>query len=122
MAHSHSWHSKVGLPNDYENDNPGQRNISPSQVEEMSRHTGINIKGYRLQDRAAEVNRLHEQEIHERQISAMKKDPTLAATLHGNKPHKGAMIDKEIMEEEEEIMRKKNMKKGSNSMTGATHM
>ena len=39
------------------------------------------------------------------------------ATLHGNKPHKGAIIDKQLMEEEAAMLMKK--KKSSGSMPGS---
>ncbi|KAI9857626.1 MAG: hypothetical protein M1824_004744 [Vezdaea acicularis] len=41
------------------------------------------------------------------ETKAFKKDPTLPAQLHGNEPSKGAKIDKELQEEEEEELRKK---------------
>ena len=37
----------------------------------------------------------------------MKKDPTLLAKMHGNKPSRGAEIDAEIQAEEEEELRRK---------------
>lgn len=42
---------------------------------------------------------------------------TKQATLHGNKPYKGALIDKELQEEDEAMLRKKQ-EKGTESMTG----
>ncbi|TKA46687.1 hypothetical protein B0A55_12872, partial [Friedmanniomyces simplex] len=36
-----------------------------------------------------------------------KKDATLPATSHGNEPSKGAKIDQELREEEEEMLAKK---------------
>ncbi|KAK3678143.1 hypothetical protein LTR78_002239 [Recurvomyces mirabilis] len=36
-----------------------------------------------------------------------KKDATLPARSHGNEPSKGAKIDQELREEEEEILKKK---------------
>ncbi|KAF2861767.1 hypothetical protein K470DRAFT_256616 [Piedraia hortae CBS 480.64] len=36
-----------------------------------------------------------------------QKDPTLPAISHGNEPSKGAKIDKQIQEEEEELLKKK---------------
>lgn len=36
-----------------------------------------------------------------------QEDPTSVARAHGNEPSKGAKIDKEIMDEEEEELRKK---------------
>jgi len=39
-----------------------------------------------------------------------EKDPTAPAKLHGNEPSKGAKVDKEIAEEEAEIIAKKDAK------------
>ncbi|QIW99085.1 hypothetical protein AMS68_004603 [Peltaster fructicola] len=41
------------------------------------------------------------------EVQQLKEDPTLPARAHGNEPSKGAKIDKEIQEEEEEILKKK---------------
>jgi hypothetical protein len=38
------------------------------------------------------------------------------ATLHGNKPHKGAIIDKELQEEDEALLRKKGDAKTGKKM------
>ncbi|KAL8968246.1 MAG: hypothetical protein Q9197_004984 [Variospora fuerteventurae] len=37
-------------------------------------------------------------------------DPTLPAKKHGNEPSKGAKIDAEIQQEEEEMLKKKGIK------------
>ncbi|KAF1950138.1 hypothetical protein CC80DRAFT_509920 [Byssothecium circinans] len=37
----------------------------------------------------------------------LKKDPTLPAVSHGNKPSRGAEIDKELAEEDAEVMKNK---------------
>ncbi|RMZ88379.1 hypothetical protein DV736_g4395, partial [Chaetothyriales sp. CBS 134916] len=42
---------------------------------------------------------------------ASQKDPTLPAKLHGNEPSRGAAIDKEIADEEAEIIARKDAKK-----------
>jgi len=72
----------------------------------------------------------------------MKKDPTLAvrispqgrgqlvdnnqATLHGNRPAKGAMMDKELMTEDAETVRRmeerKERKKGLGHSSGSSSM
>ncbi|KAK3319596.1 hypothetical protein B0T19DRAFT_445399 [Cercophora scortea] len=90
-------YSKVGFANTYEAADDSQRKISKSEVEEQSRHSNVNLKGY-LPIRV---------KIREKRAEAMKKDPTLPATLHGNKPSKGAMMDKELQAEEEAMLRKK---------------
>ena len=38
----------------------------------------------------------------------LKKDATLPARAHGNEPSRGAKIDQELREEEEELLRKKD--------------
>lgn len=43
-----------------------------------------------------------------------KKDSTLPAKMHGNEPSKGAKIDEELREEEQEVLKKK----GGNNMPG----
>ena len=48
------------------------------------------------------------------ETKASQKDPTAAAKMHGNEPSKGAKIDKELMDEEAEIIAKKDAaKKGA---------
>ncbi|KAI1615766.1 hypothetical protein EDD37DRAFT_613781 [Exophiala viscosa] len=42
---------------------------------------------------------------------AAREDPTLPAKMHGNEPSKGAKIDKEIEDEEAEIIAKKDAAK-----------
>lgn len=42
---------------------------------------------------------------------AGEADPTAPAKMHGNEPSRGAKIDKQIMDEEEEIIRKMDEKK-----------
>ncbi|KAK4444495.1 hypothetical protein QBC34DRAFT_442457 [Podospora aff. communis PSN243] len=88
-----------------------QRNISQSEIDEAAKRTGKNLKGYMPKDQIDAVNRIEREELHTRQAEAMKKDPTLAATLHGNTPHRGAMTDKELMMEDEETIRRMEEKK-----------
>ncbi|KAK3303661.1 uncharacterized protein B0T15DRAFT_560833 [Chaetomium strumarium] len=102
---SNAGNSNVGFPSLYEAQN--QRNYKQSEVAELTQHTGENVKGFLPKDQRREVNRLHAEESQRRQQEQIKKDPTLAATLHGNKPHKGAVIDKELQKEDEAILRKK---------------
>ena len=56
---------------------------------------------------AREEKREKEPEPEDFETKQSKKDPTLPATTHGNEPSKGAKIDKEIQDEEEEILKKK---------------
>ncbi|KAK4238135.1 hypothetical protein C8A03DRAFT_44091 [Achaetomium macrosporum] len=102
---SNAGHSNVGFPSLYEAQN--QRTFKQSEVDELTQHTGENVKGFMPKDQLGEVNRLHAEESQRKREEQIKKDPTLAATLHGNKPHKGAMIDKELQEEDEAMLKKK---------------
>ena len=40
-----------------------------------------------------------------------EEDPTLPAKMHGNEPSRGAKIDKELQDEEAEIIAKMDAKK-----------
>ncbi|KAH6640294.1 hypothetical protein F5144DRAFT_609325 [Chaetomium tenue] len=123
-------HSNVGI---YESQD--QRHYTQEEVDEMTRHTGENVKGFMPKGQTEELNRLQTEEvslalptllfytlcvariianccfclqIHRKQAENLKKDPTLAATLHGNAPAKGAIIDKELQEEDEAALRRKS--------------
>ncbi|KAK4243416.1 hypothetical protein C7999DRAFT_36248 [Corynascus novoguineensis] len=102
---SNAGHSNVGFPNIYESDD--QRTHSRSEAEDLRKHTGENILGFMPKDRQREIDRLREEEIRRKQAEKVKKDPTLAATMHGNAPARGAIIDKELQEEDEAVLRKK---------------
>ncbi|KAK4198746.1 hypothetical protein QBC40DRAFT_283184 [Triangularia verruculosa] len=112
---SYAGHSNVGFPNIYEDSN--QKNIKKSEVDEVTRHSGENVKGFMPKDQPGEVNRLYEERLKRARAEALKKDPTLAATMHNNKPSKGAIIDREIEEEERAMLEKKKGK----GMTGESH-
>ncbi|KFX85848.1 hypothetical protein O988_09869 [Pseudogymnoascus sp. VKM F-3808] len=43
----------------------------------------------------------------EKNTELLKKDPTLPAKMHNNEPSRGAEIDKELQQEDEEELRKK---------------
>lgn len=43
----------------------------------------------------------------DKETAMLKQDPTLPARSHGNEPSKGAKIDAEIAEEEQEMLKKK---------------
>ena len=49
---------------------------------------------------------------------AAQEDPTLPARMHGNKPSRGAEIDKEIADEEAAIIAKKDAAAGGNKKGG----
>jgi len=56
---------------------------------------------------AREEKRQHEPEEKDIGQQRLEKDATLPAKAHGNKPSRGAEIDQELREEEEEILKKK---------------
>ncbi|KAL8829214.1 MAG: hypothetical protein Q9191_002138 [Dirinaria sp. TL-2023a] len=56
---------------------------------------------------AREEKRQSEPEPQGKETRESKIDPTLPAKNHGNEPSKGAKIDAEIQQEEEEILKKK---------------
>lgn len=76
---SYAGNSKVGFPNIYEDSN--QKNIKKSEIDEMTRHSGENVKGfmpsipnisvfsamhtdiYAPEDQPGEVNRLYEEKV-----------------------------------------------------------
>ncbi|KAL2141641.1 hypothetical protein VTI28DRAFT_2135 [Corynascus sepedonium] len=103
---SNAGHSNVGFPSLYESGN--QRTHSHSEAEDLRKHTGENVQGFLPRNQAGEIDRLREEEIRRKQAEKVKKDPTLAATMHGNAPARGAIIDKELQEEDEAVLRKKN--------------
>ncbi|EGS18376.1 uncharacterized protein CTHT_0064010 [Thermochaetoides thermophila DSM 1495] len=117
---SFQGHSNVGFPSLYESSN--QKNTRQEEVEELTRRSGENVKAFLNKSQMDEVNRLREKEIEKKRQERLQKDPTFAATLHGNKPHKGAIIDKELQEEDEAILRRKAesqaMKKERRMSTG----
>ncbi|KAL8924572.1 MAG: hypothetical protein Q9172_002606 [Xanthocarpia lactea] len=59
---------------------------------------------------AREEKRQNESEPISKEARDSQVDPTLPAKNHGNEPSKGAKIDAEIKQEEEEMLRKKGIK------------
>jgi len=62
---------------------------------------------------AREEQRENEPEEKDEEAKLVQKDPTLPAKSHGNEPSRGAKIDAEIQAEEEEMIKKKDEKKGN---------
>ncbi|EAQ85367.1 predicted protein [Chaetomium globosum CBS 148.51] len=119
-------HSNVGFRGVYESQN--QRHYTQEEMDEMAKHTGENVRGFmpsmllptlvpdpeshpeqltQSQQRARRRNSTGSRQKR-KQAESLKKDPTLAATLHGNAPAKGAIIDKELQEEDEAALRRKS--------------
>ncbi|KAF2103406.1 hypothetical protein NA57DRAFT_32807 [Rhizodiscina lignyota] len=107
--------SNVGQSSVYEAGD--QRNYKDSEVNDRERfkegqpnsHLANDSKDERTiaNKLAREEKRQHEPEPKSFETIQTQKDSTLPAVSHGNEPSKGAKIDQELREEEEEIMKKK---------------
>ncbi|KAL1836511.1 hypothetical protein VTJ49DRAFT_5051 [Mycothermus thermophilus] len=97
--------SSVGMRSIYESGD--QRNYSQADVEEQSRQSGKNIKGYMPKDQVRKLDKLYMEQVEREREEHAKNDPTWIAHQHGRRPSQGAIIDKEIQEEEEAYLRKK---------------
>ncbi|RMZ76934.1 hypothetical protein DV737_g4578, partial [Chaetothyriales sp. CBS 132003] len=62
-------------------------------------------------DDSSEPNDDSSRKVLSEEDRAAQKDPTLPARLHGNEPSRGAEIDKEIADEEAEIIAKMDAKR-----------
>ncbi|MCJ1351175.1 MAG: hypothetical protein MMC33_001157 [Icmadophila ericetorum] len=60
-----------------------------------------------IANRLANEESKEEEDTRSEETKELQKDPTLPARNHGNEPSKGAKIDKEIMGEEQEELRRK---------------
>jgi len=94
-----------------DNTDNNQRNISQSDIDDATQHSGKNLKGYRPEDQINAVNQMRMEGAQKGQAEATKRDPTLPATLHGNQPHPGARVDKELRDDDEATVRKKDQRK-----------
>ena len=112
-----SGQSKVGNSGVYEAGD--QRNPKDSEVEQPERfHEGSVPNAHNNLDSKDErsiANRLAAEEKNEGdqedpEVTAMKKDPTAPARMHGNEPSKGAKIDAQILAEEEAELERKGKK------------
>ncbi|KAL2259274.1 hypothetical protein VTK26DRAFT_7108 [Humicola hyalothermophila] len=103
---SSQGHSNVGFGSLYQSQN--QRNVPDTEIDELSRTSGKNVRGFLPKDQQAKVNKLQTEQIQREHAERMRAEPGFAAMYHGNKPNKGAMIDKELMEEDEAMLRKKH--------------
>ncbi|KAI0130165.1 hypothetical protein BJ170DRAFT_618941 [Xylariales sp. AK1849] len=107
-----SGQSSVGTAGVYEAGD--QRNPKQSEINNATRFEEGKEHSHKPNDSKDErsiANRLANEERKkddvDPQAEAIKKDPTLAAKLHGNEPSKGAKIDAEILAEEEEYLKRK---------------
>ncbi|GAB7343059.1 hypothetical protein MBLNU457_1146t1 [Dothideomycetes sp. NU457] len=110
--------SNVGQGSVYEaGDQVNYKNSEIDQAKKEDRYHEGKEHSHKANDSKDErsiANKLGREEKREKEadkdseeVADMKKDPTLAAKNHGNEPSKGAKIDKEIQDEEEEILKKK---------------
>ncbi|KAG7004957.1 phosphoribosylaminoimidazole-succinocarboxamide synthase [Physcia stellaris] len=107
--------SNVGGPGVYEASD--QRTEKNSEINERDRYKEGKENSHQANDSkdersiANKLARESERSDQPKQISKeakeSQKDPTLPARNHGNEPSKGAKIDAELQQEEEEILKKK---------------
>ncbi|KAI4148415.1 MAG: hypothetical protein L6R39_002809 [Caloplaca ligustica] len=98
-----------------------QRNVKDSEVNEAERYKEGQPNSHLAndsKDQRSIANKLAREEKREKEAEPISKeardsqvDPTLPAKNHGNEPSKGAKIDAEIQQEEEEMLKKKGIKK-----------
>jgi len=113
-----SGNSSVGNSGVYENGD--QKNVPKSEIEQEKKdarfhegkehsHKALDSKDERsiANKLAREEKRENEPEEESEEVKALKKDPTAPAKMHGNEPSRGAKIDAEIQQEEEEELRRK---------------
>ncbi|KAH1654669.1 hypothetical protein KXX16_000989 [Aspergillus fumigatus] len=111
--------SSVGQPSVYEAGD--QRNEPQSVINERERyHEGQkgSHKNLDSKNERSIANKLASAEQHpnrntsyDPEAELSKRDPTAPATLHGFEPSKGAKIDKELQEDDEQRLREKGIKK-----------
>ncbi|KAF2733647.1 hypothetical protein EJ04DRAFT_399529, partial [Polyplosphaeria fusca] len=110
-----SGNSSVGTAAVYEAGD--QRNYSAADAPSRDRFEEGQSNSHLAQDSkdersianklAAETSRKEDEEFKSEEDMLNKKDATLPAKAHGNEPSRGAKIDQEIREEEEEMLRSK---------------
>ncbi|KAI9163529.1 hypothetical protein HJFPF1_05146 [Paramyrothecium foliicola] len=109
---SQSGLSNVGDRRAYEAED--QQNYNTADVNEAGRVHGVNITGY--QDKNGIMDKLQSQDNNAQVKDRLKHEPGYAATMHGNKPSRGAEIDAELARDDEEMLAKKANK--TDSMPG----
>ncbi|KAL8771593.1 MAG: hypothetical protein Q9209_003036 [Squamulea sp. 1 TL-2023] len=97
-----------------------QRNVKDSEKSQAERYKEGQPNSHKADDSkdersianklAREEKRQNESEPISKEARESQADPTLPAKNHGNEPSKGAKIDAEIQQEEEEMLRKKGIK------------
>ncbi|KIV86642.1 hypothetical protein PV11_02242 [Exophiala sideris] len=92
--------------------NEGKENSHQSNDSKDQRSIGNRLAAAEPQNDSSSGKKLSAED------QANKIDPTLPAKMHGNEPSKGAKIDKEIEDEEAEILAKKDARKASGKKGG----
>ncbi|KAL8680768.1 MAG: hypothetical protein Q9186_003056 [Xanthomendoza sp. 1 TL-2023] len=97
-----------------------QRNVKDSEVNQAERYKEGQPNSHKADDSKDErsiANKLERESKRQDEPKPVSKeakesqaDPTLPAKKHGNEPSKGAKIDAEIQQEEDEMLRKKGIK------------
>ncbi|EAW13163.1 uncharacterized protein ACLA_016090 [Aspergillus clavatus NRRL 1] len=118
-SYSGAGQSSVGQPSIYEAGD--QRNEPQSVINERERYNEGqrgSHKNLDSKDERSIANKLAAQEKHsgvssnyQPEAALSKRDPTAPATRHGHEPSKGAKIDKELQEEDDQRLREKGIKK-----------
>jgi len=103
--------SKVGNPQVYEasEQRPPKDKHPRKKHDEEQQHVYEDIES---EDERGIGNKLAAMHAHSRQLpdpprADPKVDPLGPATAHGNEPSKGAKVDAELKEEEEELLKRK---------------
>ncbi|KAG6049766.1 hypothetical protein E4U39_005515 [Claviceps sp. Clav50 group G5] len=103
--------SEESQPARYEEGQPGSHQLNdPKDQRSIANRLAaeeVNPKSntYKLRRLTAEQRQGEPQDDPE--TAALKKDPTLPAKMHGNKPSRGAEIDAQIAAEEEKELKQK---------------
>ncbi|KAF7593301.1 hypothetical protein BBP40_011680 [Aspergillus hancockii] len=102
-----------------------QRNVPQSEINERQRyaegekhsHKNLDSKDERsianklaAREKQPDPSHHHNNDV-DPEAAVSQKNPTLPAKLHGNEPSKGAKIDRELQEEDEQRLREKGVKK-----------
>ncbi|KAL8958846.1 MAG: hypothetical protein Q9193_004174 [Seirophora villosa] len=108
----HAERYKEGQPNSHVAiDSSTQRTSAQSQTNSHERRRqGTQIAAGRHLLISPCLQREKEPEPISKEARDSQIDPTLPAKKHGNEPSKGAKIDAEIQQEEEEMLKKKGIK------------
>ncbi|KAF2750349.1 hypothetical protein M011DRAFT_465115 [Sporormia fimetaria CBS 119925] len=109
--------SNVGSGNIYEAGD--QRNVKQSELEERERYNEGQPNSHLPQDskdnrtianKLANEERRGDEEQKSEEQKLREKDATLPARAHGNEPSRGAKIDQQLREEDEEYLKQKGKK------------